>query len=375
MEHHPEKVLLVSYEYPPHGGGAGVVAQDNCRLLAEHFDFTLVTLDLPRIDKDNFSIELAKTYWPFRFIGFWKKLKSINFQSFDKIILNDIGACLVASLFFSNKLQRKCFVYLHGSEPENIYLRPELMYRLLRFRSKYSKLLEECKGVVAVSEYMREKFIVKTQLPQLKNKIYVVSNGVDGNIFRPVKVDLHSKHGIPKERKILLTVGRLTSQKGYARKLRIFKDLIKIQPSFWIVIGAGPYLDEFQSTIKNENLENFVLVINGMSRNKLVEYYSGADLFWLLSEYEESFGLVYLEANFCGCPVIANSKGGIPFIVELNQNGLLVNELDDIDALKIVKHALEKDSFKRSNVRDTVRKYSLHYSQQDLLELLNRKAF
>jgi glycosyltransferase involved in cell wall biosynthesis len=363
-----KKVLLISYQYPPTVGGAGIVARDTARLLNQNQNVTVVTLDKGHEIEEVFTVIQAKTLWPFRFVGMWQTLKRLDLEQFDNILVNDTGASLVAAMYFPKSIQAKCWVYLHGSEPENIYLKPELLMIFLRFKRKYTTLLHNCKIVIAVSDYMKQKFVTLTELTSLEKKITVITNGIDNQVFSRFDSDLRKKHNILDSAKIMLSVSRLTPQKGYLRKLRIFKQLEKNHPLFWIIIGSGSFAEELQTAINKENLQDSILILHGLRREQLAEYYSNSDLFWLLSEYDESFGLVYLEANFCGCPAIGNDKGGVPYIITDGQNGFIVDLNDDDAALLTIEIALYKHVFNRQKVVD----YVSHFSLKNMIEKLEQ---
>lgn len=67
----------------------------------------------------------------------------------------------------------------------------------------------------------------------------------------------------------------------------------------------------------------------GLDRYQLVEHYQSSKAFVLPIEYEESFGLVLIEAMSCGTPVIAFARGSIPEIIEDGKTGYIVNAADD----------------------------------------------
>ncbi|WJG10461.1 glycosyltransferase family 4 protein [Aliiglaciecola sp. LCG003] len=367
-----KNVLLITYQYPPEVGGAGSVARDIARLIQHECNLTLVTLDKGHLIEETFPIIQADTAWPFRFLGFWKTLRELNLDQFDDIIVNDTGASLVAARYFPAHIKAKCWVYLHGSEPENIYIKPEPIFRLLGFKKKYTQLLEHCKHIIAVSDYMKHKFVSMTQLSHLTEKIVVITNGIDESMFSPLKVDLREKYNVKTDTRILLSVSRLTTKKGYVRKLHLFKKLCEKQPLFWIVIGNGPFVDEFKSHVERHNLQSSVLILQGLERKQLVDYYSGADLFWLLSEYDESFGLVYLEANFCGCAVVGNRKGGVPYLINEGVNGFTVSESDDQEALTKMIQALTPNTFNSEKIIQSVKNYSIQKTKSSLLDLLKQ---
>ncbi len=363
------KVLMISYQYPPDIGGAGVVAQDVARLLQNDVDITLLTLDKGSQVKETFQVIQAKTQRPIRFLGLWKIIKKTDTSQYKKIILNDTGSCVVAALFFPSDLKKKCIIYLHGSEPENIFQKPEIMLRLLSFKNKYIELLRQCAHIIAVSDYMKNKFLEMTKLTEYKTKISVINNGVNPDLFYRKKNQLKTHLNIPSTAKVLLTTGRVTKKKGFDKKLEYFEDLTKKLNCYWVIIGNGTYKSTLKVKIDEKELSDKIIWIDRIPREKLADYYSMADLFWLLSEYNEAFGLVYIEANFCGCPVLGNNKGGVPYIIEEGVTGYVVTANEPIQAI-IQKMLFEKD-FKPQVIRLAVEKYSLEHTKYKLINLIN----
>ena len=66
---------------------------------------------------------------------------------------------------------------------------------------------------------------------------------------------------------------------------------------------------------RESSLGDRVLFAGRIDRDRMFELYSGADLF-VFPGINESLGMVYLEAQSCGLPVVAYDNGGIPEVVE-----------------------------------------------------------
>ncbi len=128
--------------------------------------------------------------------------------------------------------------------------------------------------------------------------------GVDTEIFRPGPIDpeLRREWGIPAEAKLLLYVGRLAPEKNIVTLLKAFEILHQKDPSYWlIVVGDGPlrrHLPEFrertQALVWKSYIDHPV---------ELVRYYRTCDLF-VHPGVCETFGLVTLEAQSAGVPVV-----------------------------------------------------------------------
>ncbi|HCX63321.1 MAG TPA: hypothetical protein DHU59_12915, partial [Clostridiales bacterium] len=152
------KILIISMEYPPATGGAGVIAQDIAvKLVRNKFNVTVVTNYLGRDETVDFELIEVKTIPKYRFISLWNKIRKLPLESYQKIILNDIGASMVAAFFFDEELQKKSIVIFHGSEPEKIFIKPSLLFKSIGFKNRYLSLLERCSVILSVSNYMKKK--------------------------------------------------------------------------------------------------------------------------------------------------------------------------------------------------------------------------
>lgn len=361
-----KKVLIISHEFPPVGGGAGIVAQDVIdKLINNNVEITLITNYTGGLKEKQFNTIEVRTVPKLRFINYWLKIKKIDLKKYDKIILNDVGAQMVGAMFFSYELLKKTIIYLHGSEPENIYLNPNLIFKILGFEKKYTRLLMECNKIISVSRYMKEKFLSYTGLYALEGKIFTNYIGINESLFFYEQIDLTKKLGIPKEAKTLLSVGRIVKEKGFLEMYDIFKQLVSKDNYHWIIIGEGGYKREFKSLVKKDNLISNIHFLGKLHRDELRRYYSSSDFFWLLSNYEEALGLVYLEAEFCMTTVIARNLGGVKEVIDLGKTGYLIE--DDSNVLEI----LIGDPYPRGmNFDNIIDKFSYEKNTKKLLNLL-----
>jgi glycosyltransferase involved in cell wall biosynthesis len=217
-------------------------------------------------------------------------------------------------------------------------------------------MLEESKKIVAVSNYMKEKFLEETTFTQ-KNKIEVVYSGLSDDFFIDKKVDCHNilKY---KDKEIILSVSRIEKEKGFLDKYEIFKKLIESDDSYiWVIVGDGKFKNEFEELVSKDKLETKVIFKGKVPRNQLYQYYKCVDVFWLLSRYKESFGLVYLEAQTYGCPAIGLNKYGVKEAIENGVSGFLVDSVEDsFDVLKNKKYR----ELKEEKILNFSNKFHLH---------------
>lgn len=325
------RILIFSHEFPPDIGGAGVVAQQNARALAEAGnDVTVLTRDR-KINLENdliYTIKRIPTYGKLWFLTY---KYAVDFSDYDMIILNDPASIYVAGLFFNKETFDKTIAFLHGSEPELIYQKCSPFQVITFFKFFYTSALTKVKHIVSVSYFMKEKFLNRTKLHFLSSKIVVNYAGIDSKLFNPdQKGKLKSELSIDQDSQLLISVSRLVRKKGYPEMLNVFEKVLKADNKFyWIVVGSGDYLEDFKEEIKIRKLEGRIFLIGSKKRNELRYYYSNSDVFWLLSNYEESFGLSYIEAQACGIPAIGLNKYGVKEAISVD-TGFLIDSPDDI---------------------------------------------
>lgn len=333
MEQNSKKVLIFSVEYPPFGGGAGIVAFDmSNKFLRYGCKVDILTNQAASVQKACGFLNVRQLPMLFP-LQYGKILRKI-IKEYDCIILNDLGAALTACLFLNDNEISQTVVLLHGSEPEKIFENPSPKFRIIFFSQKYKNLLLKCKKVVCVSKYMRDK--IRNEVKELElERCLVVHNGADQDIYHPESWDIRQTYKIGPEVQIIFTASRIVKQKGYPEMYAIFRKLRKEKKLFiWIIAGEGAYRGELQQKAQEDGLDKFIYFTGKLTADELRRYYSNADVFLLLSKYREAYGLVYLEALMCGTPVIGMKLGGTAEIIKHEKNGFLVtNENECLDLL------------------------------------------
>lgn len=128
----------------------------------------------------------------------------------------------------------------------------------------------------------------------------VINNGINTDVFRRVESDIRKKHNIEDKYIILGVSMGWTESKGIDTFIRLAKDLDNTR--FQIILVGEIYTD-------NMIPPNIIHVKRTENQMDIVKLYSTADLF-VNPSYEESFGLVNIEALACGTPVVTYEAGG-----------------------------------------------------------------
>jgi phosphatidylinositol alpha-1,6-mannosyltransferase len=157
----------------------------------------------------------------------------------------------------------------------------------------------------------------------------VVPNGTDPQRFQPHDASALRRHLGFSDRPLLLTVGRLVRRKGVDTVLRALPAIAQNGPDVaYVVVGTGPDRPRLERLAARLGVLDRVRFVGEVNHDRLPLYYSAADLFVMPAREDppdvEGFGLVFLEANACGTPVIGARTGGIPDAVVDGETGLLV---------------------------------------------------
>jgi glycosyltransferase involved in cell wall biosynthesis len=154
--------------------------------------------------------------------------------------------------------------------------------------------------------------------------------------------------------------------------LEVFTELHRAGHSFhWIVAGEGPYRNTLLRNVEQAGMSPWVTWVGELSKDVLRTYYSSVDLFWLLSEFQEAFGLVYLEANACGTPVIGRELGGVSEAIDDGVNGFLV--ANHTDCKKILAERYYR-KIKRKDILDWANTLDVEATVHRLRTVMNEVA-
>lgn len=183
------------------------------------------------------------------------------------------------------------------------------------------------------------------------SKVHIIPNGIDTKLFNPPPQaeKFLDAYNIEKgDKKIVLYVGRLASNKGLDILVRSAKLILKNQPNtLFVLVGSDAgERSRIERMINGLGLNNnFILTGHIKDPEIFRAAYTACDIFVLPSEYE-AFGIVLLEAMACGKPCVATRVGGVSEVVEDGRTGVLV-EYGDVHALaKAISYLLDKDDIR-----------------------------
>lgn len=159
--------------------------------------------------------------------------------------------------------------------------------------------------------------------------IRVVPNGTDPNHFQAQDGSRIRESLRVNDAPLLLTVGRLVPRKGIDTVLQALPTIVESAPGVqYVIAGTGPDESRLKSMVERLGLQSRVHFVGYVDHDRLPAYYSAADVFVMPARNNppdvEGFGIVFLEANACGTPVIGARSGGMPDAIRDGETGLLV---------------------------------------------------
>jgi len=154
------------------------------------------------------------------------------------------------------------------------------------------------------------------------HNVHVVKLGVNIEVFHPDKnhrEPMRRSLGVEPERKLLLYVGRLAKEKNTAMLFKAFAMLNERAPEGFhlLVIGEGPQRKQLRKL--QQQLRNVSWIRYCAEPRELARYYLAADLF-VHPGVQETFGLVALESQACGTPVVGIRGSAMDDLIFHDQN-------------------------------------------------------
>jgi glycosyltransferase involved in cell wall biosynthesis len=335
------RILFCNYEYPPLGGGGGVVMAALARELARRHTVTVLTsraMGLPAESVDGgvrvirvpvfFRRELAVAnlssmlaYLPTAALSGLTLARSGSFDVINThfvVPTGPVGDLLRRVHGIPNVLS------VHGGDlyDPSKRLSP---HRLPLLRRPIGYLLRRADALVGQSrntlQHVREFYGVE-------RATHLIPLGIDRP--PPVPQVPRSEFGIPDDAFVLVTVGRLVARKATVRLVEAMAAAQR-PDTHLLIVGDGPDADTVRSAAAELGLTARVHLLGQVTEVRKYQALGVADVFISATQHE-GFGLVFLEAMACGLPVICYDHGGqTDFLVD-GETGHLVR-LNDLDGL------------------------------------------
>ena len=234
----------------------------------------------------------------------------------------------------------------------------------LKYADNVTRCASKLDYLVLVSKSLQKYY--KSRLKKTKCKCVYIPNVLDSV---PDKLsNLESKR--------IISVGRLSEEKGYDDLLKIFSVISKKHDD-WVldIVGEGNERKSLERYIKQHNLENKV-ILHGFRGKEYIDELMDRSSIYVMTSHTESFGIVLIEAMSHGLPCIAfSSAEGARELISSGKNGYLIKnrsynaiikKINDLIKDKSIRKRIGKSAFK------SIDKYTSEVVGQQWIDLIEK---
>lgn len=164
--------------------------------------------------------------------------------------------------------------------------------------------------------------------------VHMAVPGVDVEQFTP-KIDgrpVRERHHIPENAPLTVCLSRLVPRKGQDVLIEAWPDVqARVGNARLLIVGTGPLRERLERRIAQLGLRGSIIMAGEVAWAALPSYHAAADLFAMPCRTRnfgldvEGLGIVFLEAQACGVPVVAGNSGGAPEAVLDGETGVVVD--------------------------------------------------
>lgn len=313
------RILVFNYEYPPIGGGGGVICRDISEELARQGHFVTVITSLfqnlkqkeivngvevqrvkvvNRKKQDVASLPSMLSYVPSAInaakqLLFKKKYDIINTHF--AIPTGPAGNHISSTFKIPNVLS------IHGGD---IYDPSKSLspHKTPLLKCVVKHVLKKADRVVAQSSDTKMNAL---NFYNLKREIDIIPLAIKPNQSKSINVS----SGFSDNKIVLCTIGRLVKRKNLVELLEIFGSIKNEIPARLVIIGDGPEYSNLKGLCEQLKINNDVQFTGRISDDEKFKYLSASDVY-VSTAMHEGFGIVFLEAMEFGLPVVCYNKGG-----------------------------------------------------------------
>ncbi len=339
-------ILHVVSTYPPYRGGMGGVACHEVTQLAA-LGHTVHVATLARGDKRGVSIEdgvtvhRCRSQVPYGVTGLSVGVIRLMFQRWDAVHIHApfFGVQeLVAILMWLGWRPKRLVVTYHMDIVAHGFVKAIAAISRKFFLGTLVRRAQRI--IVAADDYARSSWL-KDHWGAIEPKLALIPFGVDIRRYRPVARPVH-------DGTLLLFLGVLDRHhyfKGLGVLIRAMGRLRDRMDWHLAVAGDGDLRSTYETMAREHGLDGRITFVGRVSDEEKARLYAESDAFVFPSaDRSEAFGLVALEAQSSGTPVIASNLDAVRTVVKDGETGLLVSPKDDMALAEAIAWMIEHPS-------------------------------
>lgn len=372
-----KKILIVTRNLPPLIGGmerlnwhiADKLSHDHQVILISHTD----AKEISPVKTHFYSVPLNPLPF-FLILAFIKTLWVCLIKRPD-ILFAGSGLTAPIVVFWAKIFRKKSIVYIHGLDIGT----NNKLYNIL-----WIPFIRKATKVIANSSPTYELCLKKAISPK---KIVIIHPGTDypTKSINLVKINQLNKQYQLQNKKILISVGRLTERKGLNEFIDLSLTIIikEIPQTMLVIIGDTPSQslnknvqskELILATALKHNIQNHILFIGNISDDELLSsWYFLADIHVFPVKHipndPEGFGMVAIEAAAHGTPTIAFATGGILDAIKEDESGYLIEAKN---YTKLTIKVIEQLNFNSNISKESCQNFAKNFSWENMEKKLNQ---
>lgn len=348
-----DPIVLLTGEFPPLVGGVSSYLYQLVRNLPNHQVYVIA---LPTPGRKSFDkkqrffvqrIKIPETWHPFyrqsKYLAPLYLLELLRVKHPGVVLCGHAHHALMLPAWIIHKLKKVPYgVFIHGSDVSRAQTR--------LYKGFFNYLLCQAQVVFANS---RSTALIAKRIGLALDKVRIVHPPVDTEGLTKISSleSVTERHNL-RGKQCILTVGRLVERKGHDIVLRALPTVLNNVPeTCYLIVGSGPLETRLKAIVNSNDILKKHVVFAGQVGDELGSYYAACDVFVMVSRELpdkgdiEGFGIVYLEANLHGKPVVAGLSGGVSDAVIHEETGLLVNPNDPKEVARAILKLLNNKEF------------------------------
>ena len=323
------KVLIATPMYPPNIGGPATYSKLLMEGLGRH-----------NVDADVISFDVLMNYPKgIRHLVYIFRLMT-GVRGFTHIYAQDPVSVGLPAYIASFLARKKFFVRVAGdyaweqsvqrfgvNDDIDIFQKKRYGLKTNFLKKVQIFVCSKADKVITPSKYFQK--LVGAWSPRIK-EVVCIYNGIELPEISYDKKGLRKKLGLNQNQKVMISAGRLVPWKGFSELIKITDRLSEKFPNLkLIILGDGPQMESLKAESKELELQNKIMLVGRVGRDKMFEYLAAADVFVLNTTFE-SFSFQVVEAMHAGLPVITRNIGSLPELVDDGSEGYLISGVEDL---------------------------------------------
>jgi glycosyltransferase involved in cell wall biosynthesis len=358
------RILFCNFEYPPLGGGGGVITAMIAREMAKHHDVTVLTskgLGLPGERLEGGVRVVRVPVW------FRKQEAVAN--------LSSMFAYLPMGILYGNRLIRQKpfdiinthfvlptgpvgdYLSRHNNIPNVLTIHGGDLYDPTKWTSPHKHalltlwvkiLLRRADAVVTqssnTSENMRHFYCPDLQDVRIPLAIQKPESGAASR----------KEYGFAEDEILFATIGRVVTRKAIDQLISMTDSMRQLKVRL-LIIGTGPKESILKQEVENRGLSEKVSFLGQVEEREKFRILRMSDIYVSTSQHE-GFGIVFVEAMACGLPVVCYDNGGQTDFLRDAETGYIVS-LNDLKRFEDRCRKLAEDRELRQKMgRENIKK-------------------